>query len=55
MVLDEIGQRHELPLEGCPGVDESLRAYVEDGRVSELPKLVPVMLEWVAANVARRA
>ena len=37
------------------GVDEALRGYVEAGRVREVPELVPVMLEWVAANVARRA
>jgi AcrR family transcriptional regulator len=49
----------ELDLEVCRaiagGVDEALRGYVEAGRIEELPSLVPVMLEWVTSNVARRA
>ena len=37
------------------GVDEALRGYVEAGRVEKVPELLPVMLEFVAANVARRS
>jgi hypothetical protein len=28
---------------------------VEAGRIEDLPSLAPVMLDWVASNVARRA
>jgi AcrR family transcriptional regulator len=49
----------ELDLQVCRaiagGVDEVLRGYVEAGRVEDLPSIVPVMLEFVASNVARRA
>ena len=37
------------------GVDEVLRGYVEEGRIEQLPEVVPELLEFVASNVARRA
>jgi AcrR family transcriptional regulator len=37
------------------GVDEVLRGYVEEGRIEQLPEVVPDLLEFVASNVARRA
>ena len=49
----------ELDLQVCRaiagGVDEVLRGYVDAGKVADLPTIVPVMLEFVATNVARRA
>ena len=48
----------ELDVQVCRaiagGVDEVLRGYVDAGRVQDLPELVPVMIEFVASNVARR-
>ena len=37
------------------GVDEVLREYVEEGRIEQLPEIVPELLEFVSSNVARRA
>ena len=37
------------------GVDEALRGYVDSGRVKDVPELIPVMFDFVASNVARRA
>lgn len=37
------------------GVDEVIRGYVEQGRIADLPELNEEMLDFVMANVARRA
>jgi len=37
------------------GVDEVLRGYVEEGRIEQLPEVVPELLVFVSSNVARRA
>ena len=37
------------------GVDEVLRGYVHRDRIAKIDELVPSMLEFVSANVARRA